>query len=93
MALVITSKKLRPYFHSHTIHVLSNYPLRQVLQKPDASSRLLRWAIELSQFEIEFQPRPVIKGQALTDFIVEFFHRPDEQPEEALGAPLSKIPQ
>ena len=48
LALVIASRKLRPYFHSHTIRVLSNYPLRQVLQKPDASGHLLKWAIKLS---------------------------------------------
>ena len=28
LALVIASQKLRPYFHSHTILVLTNYPLR-----------------------------------------------------------------
>ena len=28
LALVITPRKLRTYFHSHTIHVLTNYPLR-----------------------------------------------------------------
>ena len=34
LALVITSRKLRLYFHTHSIEVLTNYPLRQVLQKP-----------------------------------------------------------
>ena len=48
LALVIGARKLRLYFHSHTIRVLTNYPLRQVLQKPDASSHLLKWAIELT---------------------------------------------
>ena len=56
MALVIATRKLRSYFHSHPVQALTNYPLRQVLQKPDASGRLLKWAIELSQFEFEFQP-------------------------------------
>ena len=28
LALVITSRKLRPYFHSDTIRVLTNWPLR-----------------------------------------------------------------
>ena len=42
LALVATSRKLRPYFHSHTIWVLTNYPLRQVLQKLDASGCLLK---------------------------------------------------
>ena len=72
LALVVASRKLRPYFHSYTIRVLTNYQLRQVLEKPDASGRLLKWAIELSQFDIEFVPRPTIKGQALVDFIAEF---------------------
>ena len=72
LALMIASRKLRPYFHSYTIHVLTNYPLSQVLQKPDASSHILKWAIELSQFNIEFMPRLVVKRQALTDFITEF---------------------
>ena len=38
LTLVIATRKLRPHFHSHPIQVLTNYPLRQVLQKPDASS-------------------------------------------------------
>ena len=56
LGLIIASRKLRLYFHSHTIRVLTNYPLRQVLQKLDASDHLLKWAIELSQFDIEFVP-------------------------------------
>ena len=56
LALVVALRKLRPYFHSHTIRVLTNYLLRQVLQKPDVSGHLLKWAIELSQFDIEFVP-------------------------------------
>ena len=76
LALVITSRKLRPYFHSHTIRVLTNYPLRKVLQKSNASGRLLKWGIELSQFDIEFLYRPVIKGRALADFIAEFTNLP-----------------
>ena len=62
LALVIASRKLRPFFHSHTIRVLTNYSLRQLLQKPNAPGHLLKWAIELSQFDIEFLPRSTIKG-------------------------------
>ena len=68
-------------------------PLRQVPQKPDALGRLLKWAIKLSQFEIEFQTGPAIKGQALTNFITEFYHKPDERPEETPGHLVSKIPK
>ncbi|KAM6563334.1 hypothetical protein CsatB_023332 [Cannabis sativa] len=70
--LIISSRKLRPYFQAHSIEVLTNYPLRQVLAKPEASGRLLKWAMELSQFDIKYKPRTAIKGQALADFILEF---------------------
>ena len=86
LALVIIARKLRPYFHSHPVPVLANYPLRQVLQKLDASGRLLKWATELSQFEIEFQPQAAIKGQDLADFITKFSHKPDGRPEEGSNA-------
>ena len=51
LALMVISKKLRPHFHAHPIEVLTNYPLRQVLQKPEASGRLLKWTIKLRQFD------------------------------------------
>ena len=47
LALVVMSRKVRSYFHVHSIKVLTNYPLRQVLQKLEASGRLLKWAIKL----------------------------------------------
>ena len=28
LALMVASKKLKPYFHAHLIEVLTNYPLR-----------------------------------------------------------------
>ena len=68
LTIMVTSKKLRPYFHAHPIKVLTNYPLRQVLQKSEASGRLFKWAIELGQFIVNIHPPTVIKGQALAEF-------------------------
>ena len=93
LALVIATRKLTPYFHSLPVRVFTNYPLRHILQKPDSSGRLLKWAIELSQFEIEFQTRPAIKGQALADFIAEFSHKPDERPEEGPSPSTPQVPK
>ena len=93
LALVITSWKLRLYFHSHAIHVLTNYPLRQVLQKSDASGCLLKWVIKLSQFDIEFTSWPAIKGQALAEFITEFTTPKEKRPEKAQTIPIAKIPK
>ena len=56
----------------HLIEVLTNYPLRQVLQQSEVSGRLLKRVIELAQFEVNFCPWSTIKGQALADFIAEF---------------------
>ncbi|XP_074337271.1 uncharacterized protein LOC141674466 [Apium graveolens] len=33
---------------------------------------MLKWGIELGQFDLEYCPRTAIKGQALADFILEF---------------------
>ncbi|CAL2265115.1 unnamed protein product [Prunus armeniaca] len=71
LALVISTRRLRPYFQAHEITVLTNQPLRQVLQNPETSGRLIKWAIELGEFDIQFKPRPAEKGQAIADFISE----------------------
>ncbi|GKV14784.1 hypothetical protein SLEP1_g25604 [Rubroshorea leprosula] len=71
LAVVTSARKLRPYFQSHQIIVLTDQPLRQILQKPECSERLIKWAVELGEFEIMFQQRSAIRAQALADFIVE----------------------
>ncbi|XP_034201917.1 uncharacterized protein LOC117616643 [Prunus dulcis] len=71
LALVVSARRLRPYFQAHGIKVLTNQPLRQVLQKPEISGRLIKWAIELGEFDIQFVPRPAEKSQAVADFISE----------------------
>ena len=47
-ALVMASRKLRLYFQAHSIEVPTNFSLRQVLQEPEASGRILKWTIKLS---------------------------------------------
>ena len=71
-ALVLASWKLRPYFQAHKIEVRTSFPLMHILHKLETSGRLLKWTIELSQFDVECKPRAAIKGQALADFILEF---------------------
>ncbi|CAL9001013.1 unnamed protein product [Prunus brigantina] len=44
----------------------------RLLQKPETSGRLVKWAIELGEFDIHYKPRPATKGQAVADFISEF---------------------
>ncbi|XP_074336785.1 uncharacterized protein LOC141673957 [Apium graveolens] len=70
-ALVHSSRKLRQYFQGREIRVITNQLLRKIIHKPDASGRLVNWAIELSQFNIKFVPRTTIKAQALAKFVME----------------------
>ena len=37
----------------------------------DGFGQMLKWAVELNMFNLAFEPRKAIKGQALADFIVE----------------------
>jgi hypothetical protein len=70
--VVTTARKLRPYFQGLKIVVKSNYPIKQVLGKPDLAGRMVAWSIELSEYDIQFLPRGSIKSQVLADFVVEF---------------------
>nr|CAN71856.1 hypothetical protein VITISV_012967 [Vitis vinifera] len=63
LALRSAAQKLRPYFQAHLVVVLTDQPLRNILHKPDLTGRMLQWAIELSEYGIEFQPKLSMKGQ------------------------------
>ncbi|XP_072071786.1 uncharacterized protein [Arachis hypogaea] len=71
LALVFSSRQLRPYFQGHTIIVRTEQPLRQIISKPELAGRLIKWAIELSEFDIQYQPRGSVKSQHLADFVAE----------------------
>lgn len=81
------SRKLRPYFQAHSIKVLTNLSLRQILQKSDTSGRLMKWTIELSKFDISNKLRASVKGQALEDFIAEFIETHEISMEVELSNP------
>ncbi|XP_050290030.1 uncharacterized protein LOC126728209 [Quercus robur] len=71
-ALVIAARRLKPYFQAHTIIVLTNKPLRKAMNSPEAAGRMALWAIELSEFDIQYRPWTAMKGQAVADFVAEF---------------------
>ncbi|XP_019089100.1 PREDICTED: uncharacterized protein LOC109127941 [Camelina sativa] len=48
LAVVTSARKLRPYFRSHTIVILTTQPLRTVLHSLSQFGRLTKWAVELT---------------------------------------------
>jgi ribonuclease HI len=70
--LLITSRKLRHYFQAHKIMVPSSFPLGEIICNLDASGRIVKWSVELGEFEIEFFLRQAIKSQILADFVYEW---------------------
>ena len=71
-ALIMALRKIRPYFQANPIIVMTNQPIKKAMNKPEAAGRMVQWAIELSQFDIEYHPWTAIKAQALANFIAEF---------------------
>ncbi|KAL0331592.1 UNVERIFIED_CONTAM: hypothetical protein Sangu_1704700 [Sesamum angustifolium] len=69
LALIVATRKMRPYFQSHQVTVLTNQPLKHILASPNASGRMIKWVMQLSDHGIEFEPRPAIKAQVLANSI------------------------
>ncbi|PON79621.1 Ribonuclease H [Parasponia andersonii] len=90
LALVNAKKRLRQYFEAHSITVYTDFPIRQILAKPDLSERLTKWAIELGIYDIEYRPRVAKKGQVMADFLVEI--QSFGEPHAPLQTSLPHIP-
>jgi hypothetical protein len=70
--VVLTRRKLRHYFKSHPVTVVSSFPLGEIVQSREASGRVSKWAVELMGEALLFAPKKAIKSQALADFLAEW---------------------
>jgi ribonuclease HI len=70
--VLVASRKLRHYFQPHRVVVVTSFPLRAILHNSNATGNIAKWATELGEFQLDFQPRHAIKSQVLADFIVEW---------------------
>jgi ribonuclease HI len=65
--------------------VPSSFPLGEIIRNRDANGRIVKWSVELGEFDIEFCPRQAIKSQILADFMSEWTEiqmpPPKERPE------------
>jgi hypothetical protein len=70
--VILTRRKLRHYFESHPVTVVSSFPLGEIIQCREASGRIAKWAVELMGETILFAPRKAIKSQVKADFVAEW---------------------
>jgi ribonuclease HI len=70
--VILTRRKLRHYFESHPVTVVSSFPLGEIIQSREASARIAKWAVELMGETLSFAPRKAIKSQVLADFLAEW---------------------
>jgi hypothetical protein len=71
-AILIARRKLRHYFESHPITIISSFPLGEVIQSHEAMGRIAKWAVELMGEGITYAPQKAIKSQVLVDFVAEW---------------------
>ena len=62
LSLLHASRRLRRYFEAHPIKVITDQPIKQILSKAQASSKLAKYSVELGAYNIEYVPRNAIKG-------------------------------
>ena len=84
LVLLQRTKKLPHYFQASTVTVLTDLPLKMLLQRSDFSGRITKWGVQLGSFGIEYKPWTAIKGPILADFLAEF--------QQDRNAPAPSIP-
>ena len=58
--ILIAKRKLRHYFESHPVTVVTSFPLSEVIQNQDATGRIAKWALELMGQGISYAPGTAI---------------------------------
>ena len=84
--VVVHATCKRPYyFQSHTVFVLTQLPLRSLLQSVDFTGRIAKWGTIIEAFDIKYMPHTFVKGQVLTDLVAEFVKSTVEEKVEKQG--------
>jgi hypothetical protein len=71
-AVIMAARKLGHYFEGHKIRVITNQPLNDLFANREASTRIIKWGAELSEYVLDFERRSAIKSQVLADFVMDW---------------------
>jgi predicted regulator of amino acid metabolism with ACT domain len=75
----MSARKLRHYIEAHTIKVLTNQSLNDIFGNIGNSDRISKWAMELSEYVVDFEKRSAIKSQMLADFVANWMEPNSQQ--------------
>ena len=68
LALVWATRRLRHYMTKYFVHLVSRLdPLRYLFDIPVLTSRLMRWLVLLTDFDIKYVTQKSIKGIVLAE--------------------------
>jgi ribonuclease HI len=70
--VILTRRKLRHYFESHPVTMVSSFPLGEIIQCREASGRIAKSAVEIMGETISFAPRKAINCKVLANFVAEW---------------------
>jgi hypothetical protein len=71
LALLTEARRLRQYFLANTVIVWTDQPIRQIQGRPNVAGRMMKWSLELSEFDIHYESRKALKAQVFVDFLAE----------------------
>ena len=57
LSLVYSAQRLRPYFEACRITVVTSYPLKNIIERAEKSSRMEKWAAILAQHSLHLQAK------------------------------------
>ena len=70
LALVWATRRLRQYMTEYYVQLVSRLdPLRYLFDRPVLTSRLMRWLVLLTEFDIQYVTPKSIKGSVLADHL------------------------
>ena len=78
LVVVHATRKLSLYFQAHTVVVLTQLSLRDLLRSTDYTVRIVKWGTILGAFNIKYMPCTSVKGQVLANLVAEFAESPLE---------------
>ena len=72
---------------------VTTYPLGPILQNREGTGRIVKWAVELAEFDPHFVNLQAIKSQALSDIVAEWTPIPEIDREEISAYPGHDTPR